>query len=53
MIKEVNWESSTVIVNALEERVKNSPEYKPGEDLTASFEKDLQDYYGGLIFHKE
>ncbi len=52
-IKEVNWESSTVIVNALEEQVKNSPEYKPGEDLTASFEKDLQDYYGGLIFHKE
>ena len=46
MIKEINWETAIVIVNATEDIIKNSPEYTPGEELKESYESDLQDYYG-------
>ena len=49
MIKEINWEASTVVVNATEDRVKNSPEYQPGEELSESYEANLQNYYGRFI----
>lgn len=45
MIKEINWETSTVIVNATEDSIKNSPEYQPGEELNESYEAKLQNYY--------
>jgi len=48
-IKEVSWENSTVIVNASEEQVKNSPEYHPSQQLSESYEANLQNYYGNYI----
>ena len=51
-IKEVSWENSTVNVNASEEQVKNSPEYQPSQQLSESYESNLQNYYGKFISHK-
>ncbi len=48
-IKEINWENSSVIVNASEEQVKNSPEYVPGKELSDSYEAGLVNYYGRFI----
>lgn len=53
LIKEVNWEKSTVIVNASEEQVKHSPEYQPDQELSESHESNLQNYYGRFISHKQ
>jgi uncharacterized protein YrrD len=44
-IKEINWETSLVIVNASEDQVKNSPEYVPSQELRDSYEADLHKYY--------
>ncbi len=52
LIKEVNWENSTVTVNATEAQVKNSPEYDPGEELSDAYQSNLQNYYGRFISHK-
>lgn len=52
LIKEVNWEHSTVIVKASEEQVKNSPEYLPSEQVSESYEANLQNYYGKFISDK-
>lgn len=49
MIKEIDWESSIVIVNATEEKVKNSPEYEPSEELRQSYEANLQNHYGWYV----
>lgn len=49
MIKEINWEKETVMVNATEDIVKNSPEYQPSEELSESYEANLQNYYGRFI----
>lgn len=51
-IRQINWETSSVIVNATEEEVKNSPEYVPSQKLTDSYEANLQNYYGRFIKHK-
>ncbi len=53
LIKEISWEDNTVLVNATEEQVKNSPEYNPGEQLTERYEADLQNYYGKQITPKQ
>jgi uncharacterized protein YrrD len=45
-IKEINWETSLVIVNTSEDQVKNSPEYVPSHALSDSYEADLHKYYG-------
>ncbi len=50
-IKEIKWETSTVIVNASVERVKNSPEYDAGQPISESYEANLQNYYGRFISH--
>jgi uncharacterized protein YrrD len=50
-IKEIKWKTSSVIVNASEDQVKNSPEYVPSEELSDSYEADLHKYYG-FITHK-
>lgn len=52
-IKEVSWENSTVIVNATEEQVKNSPEYQPSQQLSETYEANLQNYYGRFISHNQ
>ncbi|TDD96883.1 PRC-barrel domain-containing protein [Flavobacterium cellulosilyticum] len=44
-ISEINWETSSVIVNASEDQVKNSPKYIDNQALSDSYETDLQNYY--------
>jgi uncharacterized protein YrrD len=50
-IKAIKWDTSSVIVNASIEDIKNSPEYEPGEQITDSYEANLQNYYGRYIHH--
>ncbi len=50
-IKEISWEKSTVMVNASEEQVKNSPEYDAAKYMTDDYETNLQNYYGSFISH--
>jgi hypothetical protein len=45
-IKEIKWDTSTVIVNASVEYVKNSPEYDPSRPLSDIYATVLHDYYG-------
>ncbi len=51
-IREINWESSSVVVNKTEEQVKNSPEYVPSQEILDSYESNLQNYYGRYISNK-
>ncbi|MEJ7736388.1 MAG: PRC-barrel domain-containing protein [Chitinophagaceae bacterium] len=51
-IKEINWETSEVIVNASVDQVKNSPEYGVSKHLSTEYEANLQNYYGRFISHK-
>ncbi len=48
-IKEIKWKTSSVIVNATVDSVKNSPEYDAGQPISESHEANLQNYYGRLI----
>jgi uncharacterized protein YrrD len=50
-IREINWKNSSVIVNASEDQIKNSPEYIPGKELNDYYEAELYKYYG-FITHK-
>lgn len=50
-IKEIKWDTSTVLVSASVEHVKNSPEYQPGQEINESYEANLQNYYGRFISH--
>ena len=52
-VKEINWYTSTVMVNASVAYVKNSPEYQPSEQISESYEANLQNYYGKAIYNKE
>lgn len=45
-IKEINWNESEVLVNATQDQVKESPEYKPGEAISDDYDASLQEYYG-------
>lgn len=44
-IKDVLWESSTVVVELTKEKIKNAPEYNE-EGITRDFEEELYNYYG-------
>ncbi len=50
LIKEIDWDTSTVVVNATEEEIKNSPEYAYGEVVSETYKKVLDNYYAGLYF---
>jgi uncharacterized protein YrrD len=52
LIKEIDWDTASVIVNATEEQVKNSPEYTPSDEVSETYEANLQNYYGRFITHK-
>ena len=52
LIKEINWETSEVIINVSVEQVKNSPEYDASKDLSTAYESILKNYYGQFISHK-
>ncbi|MDQ6845376.1 MAG: PRC-barrel domain containing protein [Bacteroidota bacterium] len=49
LIKNIEWDTSEVMVNVTEETVKNSPEYEPGEAISESYEANLQNYYGDIV----
>ena len=49
LIKEIEWDISEVIITVSEADVKNSPEYKPGEVISESYSKNLQNYYGKFV----
>ncbi len=51
LIKDINWETSEVVVNASVDQVKNSPEYDASKQLSKEYETGLKNYYGRFI-HK-
>ena len=50
LIKNIEWDTSEIIVNVTEEDIKNSPEYQPGEAISESYEANLRNYYGDLVY---
>ena len=50
-IREINWDTSSVVINASVEQIKNSPEYQPSQELSESYEANLKNYYGRFITH--
>jgi uncharacterized protein YrrD len=48
-IKEVKWETSSVIVDVTVDRVKNSPEYDPDKPLSDEYETGLNKHYNKII----
>jgi hypothetical protein len=49
LVKEIKWERSEVVLNISIEKVKNSPEYEPTEEISVSYTANLQNYYGNFI----
>lgn len=45
LIKEIKWETSTIVVNATVNDIKNSPVYDHHHPLKESYESDLSAYY--------
>lgn len=52
-IKDIEWDTSEIVVNASVDQVKNSPEYDAGKYLSDDYEANLQSYYGRFISHKQ
>jgi len=52
LIENIDWSTYSVSVHATEEQVKNSPEYIPTEEVSDSYEANLQNYYGRFIKHE-
>tara|TARA_R110002049_G_scaffold191337_1_gene360251 strand:+ start:15457 stop:16206 length:750 start_codon:yes stop_codon:yes gene_type:complete len=48
MIKEIDWDTSTLVVNAAVEQVKNSPKYHSGQPVNETLKKYLDNYYEGM-----
>ncbi|CAN5386635.1 hypothetical protein BH11BAC5_BH11BAC5_23600 [soil metagenome] len=51
-IKEINWATSEVTVNASVEQVQNSPEYDATQPLSIKYENNLRNYYNQVISHE-
>lgn len=49
LIQEILWETSSVIVHALVEKVKSSPEYDPILPFSESYEASLMHHYAGFF----
>lgn len=49
-IKEIKWDTSTIVVNLSIEKVKNSPEYDPNKQISEIYEAKLHNHYNGLIY---
>ncbi len=50
-IKQVEWETSSVVVNASVEKVKNSPEFDSHQPINEKYTETLYDYYGRPVYH--
>ena len=48
-IKEIKWDTSTIIVNVSVENVKKSPEYDPDKPISEVYESKLHTHYNGII----
>ncbi|MET3114946.1 uncharacterized protein YrrD [Pedobacter sp. CG_S7] len=48
LIKDINWETSEVTINASVEQVKNSPEYDGSKELNSEYESVLKNYYANV-----
>jgi hypothetical protein len=48
-IKEIEWDTSEVVVNATVDQVKNSPEYDVSKYVDEVYENTLTNYYGRFI----
>lgn len=46
LIENIEWDTSEILVHATEENIRNSPEYNPGEEISKSYDANLQNYYG-------
>ena len=49
-IKEIDWETSAVTVNATVDSIKNSPEYDHTQPLTDAYSKLLHNYYRTPVY---
>lgn len=47
-IKEIAWQTSTVIIDSTVEHVKNSPAYDPQQEMTVEYTLAHRDYYHGV-----
>lgn len=47
-IREINWNSSEVVVNATTEQVRKSPEYDADKPLSDAYAEGLENYYTGF-----
>ena len=48
-IKEIFWDISSVIVKALVDQVKSSPEYDPSQPVSEIYEENIQHHYPGFF----
>ncbi|TDE18100.1 PRC-barrel domain containing protein [Dyadobacter psychrotolerans] len=48
-IKDIQWDTSDVMVNASVKQIKDSPEYDANTYLSDGYETNLHTYYGGFI----
>ncbi len=48
-IKEIDWETGTVIIDTTIEQVKSSPEYDPKQELTEAYTLMLHNHYNSLV----
>jgi hypothetical protein len=44
-IKEVSWEDAKVHVDTTRHAIKDAPEYQPGSQVSAEYERQLREYY--------
>ena len=49
LIKNIEWDTSEIMVHVTQEDIKNSPEYQPDEAISESYEANLQNYYGNFV----
>jgi len=52
-IREINYETSTVIINSSIARVKSSPDYNPDEVLIESYEAQLHNHYNAAGINRQ
>jgi uncharacterized protein YrrD len=48
-IKEIDWETGTVVINTTIGQVKDSPEYDPKQELTEDYTLRLHNHYNSLV----
>jgi sporulation protein YlmC with PRC-barrel domain len=48
-IKEIDWETGTVVINTTIGQVKDSPEYDPKQELTENYTLMLHNHYNSLV----